>query len=569
VSETRSLRRRLGLAVLLTVVPAALLAPVAAFGFRDASDYILGFSARLLGDLGLARLELAPTLGGMEISRALGQTSPLALVTHTMLFRLLGDSPPAQLSVMILLHLLVTGAAMAVARRWRPERQAGVVVGLFVGLHPLAAGVTGGIAPLGTMAALLCVLGAMWFAMAIVRERRHGLIVAVFLLAVLASGLDVFGLLIVPALLLVSLFAAPHPDLPGPGLRRLEPVIAAVLGVAFTFQVMTVLPETLASWYLLTTWRPNQLGDELVWLLFALTTPVVRGESLTTPARWALAAALALVAVPFFWVTVFKLRRRPALLIWPALLLLSMIPAAVSVEPLRRDMAATSWAAFYPALVFAALWIAEAWPAPNRPNGRLVLGVLLVLMLAPQTLVLSQAQAQRAKTISRLGGEFAALVDNYPNGTDVLLPVEGETSGLVESAFLSAFYRGVQARQVRYRMLVGGRMAMRETAAPTGRGMGLITRLPFHARQEVIGLDVTGRHLVELTTLIATKLRLAQDILEKDRTGPPPLALADETAINAWLDGAVDWQPRPKVGADWFIEGLLLRLHPHTGRVPL
>jgi len=550
----------------LTIVPLAMLAPPAAVGFRETADFALAFSSRLLGDLGFARLEIAPALGAMELHRTLAVVSPLTLAVHGVLFAVLGAAPVWHLLLMIFLHLTVLAATLAVARRWRPEARAGVAAGLVVALHPLAAGVTGGITSLGPLLALLCVLGAVAFTLSLVREGSHRPLLPVALFAVLAVALDPSGVLVLPTVAFLALGAAHNPERPG-FVRRLEPPLAALIGVGASFYAMRALPQTFSSWHLLASWHPRQLADGLAWLLRGLFLPVV--DNGTIGPNWLVPL---LVAIPAAWLTALTfvgLRRRPSLLVWPALMLAALVPASLSIEPLRSDAPTAAWTAFYPALVFLGLWVADLWPVASRRRARWVAGAVVLLALVPQTTVLAWRLAARAELVNRLGLELAGLIAQTPNGSDVLLPVEGDTAPLMESAFVAAYYRGVEPRQVRFRLVIGGRLALRLRVTPSGQEIGVFTRLPMRDQKRVIGLDAEHRHLVDLTGLIQGKIRVAQDILEAERRGPPPLALADEGVIASWLDGCVDWRETDAADAGWFVEGMMLRLHPHTGRVPL
>ncbi len=616
MSDRASARRRLLAVLVLTAATVFLLAPLSAYGFRDTGDFVVAFSARLLGDLGFERLDIAPALGGIELKRALGQSTPLALFFHTLLFSSAGDTPAIHLIMMLFLHLAVMGTTALVAYQWRPERRTASVAALLVGIHPLAAGTVSGIAPMGLLAATLCILGAMFYTLLMLRDGRFLALIAVLLFAVLAAAFDVFGLLVVPAVAAVSLFAPHSPERPHL-IRRIEPPVAAFVGVAATYFVLRALPETLDSWLLLTSWRPSQLSDATGWLLRALFLPALGG--LATKPTWLAPLVIAIPAALMSTISLMRLfinspaprhggrgeshgidnsmkfgnsqkshfsgfemkksteglfqqsvmlvRRRASVFIWPALILLSLIPAALALQPLRQDAPASAWAALYPALIFFALWVADIWPSYRWVKVRSILTVSVALLVIPQAVLMVQAQVVRARTISHMGEELAQMVAKLPNGTDILLPATATTSDLIEAAFLSAYYRGVEPKQVRYRMLISGWLAVRKRAVPSGQALGRFTRLPLEEGKQIIGLDATHRHLIDLTDLVHTKIRIAQDILENERREPPPLALADEAVIDSWLEGNVSWQNAEPGEAGWFIEGIMLRLHPHTGRM--
>lgn len=542
-----------------------MLAPLAAGGFRETADFALAFSAELLGDLGFERLEIAPALGAVELQRTLNAVSPITLALHSLLFAALGPDPVWHVLLMIFLHLLVLAVAMEVARRWRPASHAAVGAGLVIGLHPLAAGVTGGVTALGPILALLCVLGAVAFSLSLINEDHHRPLLPVVLFAVLAVAFDPSGILVLPAVALFAMAAPRNSDQRGV-LRRLEPPLAAAIGVSASIYAMKALPQSLASWQLLTMWRLNQLPDQIAWMLRALFLPASGAEGCGPD--WLVPLVIAVPASLVTAWTFVRLRRRPSLLIWPALVAASLIPASLAIEPLRTDAPTTAFVAFYPTLVFFGLWIADLWPKPSRQTSRWIVGALIVVCLVPQTTLLAWRLAERATRVNQMGQELAALIAQTPNGSDVLLPVVGDTAPLIESAFVAAFYRGVQPRQARFRLVIGGRVALRERVAPSGQELGVFTRLPLREQKRFIGLDAGRRHLVDLTSLVRGKIRIAQDILDAERRSPTPLALTDEGAISGWLDGPVQWQESDPDGAAWFVEGMMLRLHPHTGRLP-
>jgi len=559
-------RRKLATALFLIIVPLLLLSPLAAFGFRDAADYVIAGSARLLGDLGFARLGIAPALGGPELQRAIGLASPVTLLVHAILFAVLGDSPAPQLLAALLLHLFIMGLTALVAYQWRPNRRTAAVAALLVGLHPLAAGTVSGITPFGGMLAMFCVLSAVAYTMVVLREGRFMPVVAVTLFAVLASIFDASGLLVVPAVLLVSFLAPRNLEKVG-WLRRLEPPVAVGIGVGATYIVARAVPDMFLSWQLLLAWQPRQLAEATGWLLRALAWPALGDLSLGS--RWLTPLLVAIPLAAVATITVIRARRRPSVLVWPAIILASLLPALLTLQPLRHDAPATAWAAFYPALAFFALWIADLWPRPELRRTRIVLAILVAVVLIPQTAWIVQQRAERARNIQRMGQDLSGLIAAVADGTDIVVLAQANTTDLVEAAFLSAYYHGVETRQVRFRMLVDGWLALRESVAPSGQAVGKFARLPLYDRRQIIGLDAAHEHFVDLTSLVIAQAEIAQDILNQDRRGPPPLALADEATIRTWLDDRAKWRPAEPATAGWFVEGIMLRMHPHTGRMPM
>jgi len=552
--------------------------PVATGGFGEARDYTMAYTARLLADLGPQRLEMAGVLGGPELNKTLSRAAPVTLLAEAVMFSLLGDNQAGQLAVLFAVQLAVIALAMLLAERWRPERRAGLLAGVIVALHPIAGGAAAGLSSLATMLAMVGMLGAMIFALSAVRTGRWAALAPMLLLAVLAAGADPAGILTVPAVLAVAL-CAPGAAWRGTGAPRAAAVILALFGVAMTALWMRSLGRPTAYLQALTDWRPAQFPVQAAWwlrgLLFAIDPTVSSGP------KWVGPAAIAAPAAALTTATIVALRRRPTAVLWPVLSVLSLAPATLAMALPQRFAPPSSWAALYPAMIFSALWVAELWPGPEFPQTRVIVVCVALASVLPQSYLLTRSLADEARQTNRLGREFVRVVRDAPAGRDVILLADATSLRQLETVFLAANYADTSPRQLRYRMLVGGRLAPYQHALPSGELRGFHARLPFDDQKLFIGFDGRRRHMADLTGLIDAKVRLVGDEAATRRETPPALPLLDEAVINQWpdslewgknsafVDGATANEDQPscvKWTLSWYVEGAMLRLNPYAGR---
>jgi hypothetical protein len=500
-------------------------------------------------------------LGGPELGKTLSRTGPVTLLAYAFLSSL-ADRPAALLGVILAMHLLVVILVMRLSRQWQPARQSWWLAGMIAALHPIAAGAVGGLASLGMLLAMAFTLAATLFALAFARERSVRYLPPVFLLSILAVGADVSGFLVLPAVLFLGLFAPLEPA-PRRWLARVLPTLAAGLGVAAMAAYLWSFGPAAAFWRAAFTAPPAARLMQTIWLVRGAFLPIVPDAVTRWP--WLDAAAGAIPAALLVTVTVVQLRRRVSLVVWPALLALTFLAAAVSPDFGARPIAPSNWATIYPTALVLALWLADLWPTPERRAGRIVVMAALLAVLLPQTVLQISEQSARARRVHQMGGELAILLQHTPDGIDVLIPTLPSTASLVEAAYLSANYHGQSAGQVRLRLLMGGRLVVRDSDTPTGESRGLFARLPLDEQKLFIGLDREHDHLIDLTSLIRAKVRLVQDEIAQQRR-VPPMPLGDEAVIDAWLAACPKWETLAVQTPSWFLEGLLLRLHPHAGR---
>jgi len=582
-SKRIPLLRGLGAALLLAILVLWLGRPIAMAGFGEAGDFALAWSARLLGELGLERLELAGMLGGAELNYALGQMPPVTLAMHALLFHLFGELPVTQLFLLLALHLLISLVAMAVARQWTGRNWAVLVAGLVFALHPVAFGTSSGLVGLSALLAALFILIAMSLTIAFARGGGPMLLILLTLAAMLAVFCGAAGVMVFPASLLVALTDPQRRGKPRSRRVLLAP-LTAMLGVvlpliyiARTFgRTMYLLKMTSLHWADVTeqmslSEKLLKVGAALIgktaYLLRALLAPV--DPTMTTPREWVGTLLIASLAAALFTLAIYRALRRPGNLWWPLLGLLAMLPLAADLVLPRALAPASVFAAAYAPLIFFALWLAELTPRGEGNAGRIVFIMLILLALLPQSWLLGLSRGRHSELVNRLGREFVAQIDEAPAGADVIVPARPTRMNLLEAAFLAGQYRQPPKRQIRFRLLVGGRLFAGPKATRLGREFGALVRLPYGPQNLVIGLSGDELHLIDLTPQIKQKILLAEDAIAQTGASPPPWQLVDEDIIDRWPVVATEVPEQP-VGLNdtaWFVEGFLYRLHPHLGRV--
>lgn len=547
------------IAILATVV----LGRMAGGGFAESNDFSLAFAARLLGDLGLARADMAGALGQTELFTSLTQVAPVVLLEHALFFRLFGNSPVVHLVINLVLHLAIVAAVIFLALLWQPRRRPAWLAGLIVALHPIAAGALGGLTSLSVLTAMLCLLAAMLFTLATLRLALRTLALPVMPLALLAALCDRAGLLVFPAVLLTVL-TAPRRSRWEQIHHRLLPPLAALAGMAVMMLTMRRLSGPGLYFDPAGDWQAIAWPQHPAWLLRALLWPI--DPTLRTGPYWLAPAVIALLTALLVSRTVAAARRRPGVTIWPTLCLLSLLPAAPALRFPYPPASPTVWAAFYPALIFFSLWVFDLRPRPaDRASGGLAI-LLLIGVLLCQTFMAADWRADHARFLNTMGREMAGLVKDFPEGVDVFLCVPSREADQAEIAFLAGHYRGMPSQQIRYRFLLDGALKLLPQTAPIGRDAYRWTRLPLDENTRFLGLNDSRRHWVDLTGLIRAKLRQADAVLREQHRIWPELPIGDERTIGFWLAGCTVANDLPPDRARWFLEGFLLPLHPRTGR---
>lgn len=532
-------------------------------GFGETDDFILAFTARLLGDLGFSRADMAGALGPGELQASLTQTAPVALLGHAVLFRLLGDRPVVHLVINLLLHLAIVAAVIFLALLWQPRRRPAWLAGLLVALHPIAGGALGGLTSLSMLAAMLCLLTAMLFTLATLRLALRLLALPILPLALLAASCDRAGFLVFPAVLLTVL-TVPRRSRWEQFSHRLLPPLAALLGAAVMMTTMKRLAGPGLYFDPASIWRAVAWPRHPAWLLRALIWPI--DPTLKTGPFWIAPTVIALLSAMLITRTAALARRRRGILIWPALCLLSLLPTAEALRFPHPASAPTTWIAFYPALVFFGLWVFDLRPRATGWASALTATALLAAVLLTQMIVVCDNQAARARLVNTMGRELAVVVEDFPEGVDAFLCLSSREADLAETVFLAGQYRGVSSRQIRYRLLLDGTLKLLPKTTPIGRDALYRTRLPFEEKARFLGLDASHTQWVDLSGLIRAKLTQADAVFAEQGRSWPELPLGDERTIGFWLAGctvAGDLSPNE---TRWFLEGVLLPLHPHIGR---
>lgn len=549
----------LGLAVLVVLV----YSPLLRHGFREADDFVLAAAAQLLGGLAPDRLDMAGVLGGPELNQALSRTAPVSLLTVAVLFRWLGNNPSIQLFAVIVAHLAALYLLFFLLRLWQPDRSMVWPAILLAALHPIAAGTVAGLSSLAVILAMSYTLLAMAFTLLMKQEGPIRLLFPVLLFSFLAAACDVAGLIVFPAVLLTA-FAGPRRPEENPWPRRIAAPIASLVGVALIAYYMNSFGRPVLYLENLRQWTPSRFPIHAAWLLRGWFLPV--DPTMPRGPEWLGPVFIALLSAALMSATMAGFRKLPRLAIWPLLGLLTLLPVATNLELPGPPARTTAWAALYPSLIFLAIWVADLFSLGLSRRRKIIFIAMLVFLVGPQTFRLEQVLTHRALLVNRMGRELAKLVTDTPNGTEVLLPTDSSRLGLMEAAFLAAHYTGMPPRQVGYRMLVGGRLVLRDNAAPSGERLGIFARLPLEEQKVFYGFSDGHQHLMDLTPLIAKQTQAAMEAYRRSHRLPPPLMLHDERAIADWLPAASTDQDATVENPIWFVEGMMLRLHPRAGR---
>ncbi len=548
---------RLALPVMLTLL---LCRHLIFAGFAEPKDFTLGFSARLLADVGLSRLDIVGLLGGPELNYALALSPPMALAAHTMLFGVLGDSPAAQTAATIMLHLMTVLAVMWVARLWREDRAASFAAGVVVAAHPIAVGAAQGIAEFGAVLATFSLLMAVGLTLRFVRDGNRLTIGPLMLAGLFAVSSDAAGLAVVPASAVVALTA--------PLRRRVSRSAALIAPVAVLVGALTPLaylmalrgPRLYFAQLIGPPWR--LLADYVAWALRLFTLPGAIG----VPA-WTERLSIALLCALMLTLTAYRARQMPTLLVWPALVAVGLWPRLAVLKAPTPVAETAVFAAGYLPLAFVACWLADLTPASR---GRRALYVLLLLVvLVPQALVVGHSRAGQAELVNRLGREMNQIIQRAPVGADVLLPVSPTQSRLIETAFLAGQYQTAAPHQIRYRLVMGGRLTAAPKSTPLGENARGFARLPFKNESVVIAPSADRRHLVDLSARIRTMIAQAEEVIRREKHAPPEWLLLDEPALDRWDTGGgrAGLMPLSPDDFAWFVEGYFYRLHPHLGQI--
>ena len=549
--------------MLLAILAVVLFDRLPAAGFLESRDFTLAFTARLLADLGLDRLDIAGTLGGPELAYALSVTPPITLVTLAFLFRIFGDTPAGIVYFSMFLHLLVALAAMLTVRRWRPNKTAPLVAGLVIVAHPLAAGIMQNLIGVGAMLSTLAVLLAINFANSYARSGNLRLLGPLMLSCLIAAACNASGLMVVPTVLLIALTVRARKPL-GLMRRSLSPLVSLV---GATVPVAYMLSTIGMPLYLRQLPQLRQIGLYAAYSLHCLFLPV-RPNSVA-PHQWHGYLAIAVLASLVFTITIYVALRRPRLLIWPALAIGALLLRGFALAEPGPLAGNQLFVACYLPLVFTGLWLAEICPGDKSLRLRLICLALMLVVFIPQTNIITQVRADQGLLIDRMGREINQIIEKAPMGADTIFPVKPSTLRLVETAFVAGQYRADAPRQIRYRMVVGGQLRAAPLTAQLGRELGAWVRLPFNDKNLVIGLAADGRSMVDLSSIIRTKMTLADDIIFREKHAPPAWDLTDEQTVEQWNVGAGcrDQREIDPQRYGWFMEGFFYRLHPHLGQM--
>lgn len=555
--------RRLGALVFATVLVAYFLLRHIPAGFAEAPDFILAFTGQMIADLGLDRLPLATTLGGPELGFALNNMLPLGLAVLALLFLLFGTSTFALLLTLVLLHLAVAASVGYLAHLWRPQRRTGLITGLIAALHPVATGAIFSLTGLPIMLASWLVIAVAVFTTLYLRHRKNVLLSLILITAGLAISTDPVGLLAIPTVIALAFALPAEGRLPG---RRFLPPLAAGLGsllpLFFLGSVTGLAPYILQ----LRSWESSLPAHVAAWALRAAALPF--DISLGTAHEKMGFLLIALVGAGALTLAIYLTRARPRLWIWPPLAILAVLPHLISLAMPEPDADNAVFAAFYLPLMFLALWLADLMPAPEHRNRRLAFLALLMLLFLPQTYLAGHNRAARAERVNRLGCEINGLLAKMPTGADVVFLAAPTNAKLIESAFLAGQYREPFPRQIRYRLLMGGRLYPAARNTSLGRQFQSWVRLPFSEQNRLLGFAETGRSMTDLTDLVRARIRLAEDVIRRDGRATTRWPLIDEKSINLWPSGECGETPLDPDDTAWFIEGFFFRLHPHLGRLP-
>ncbi|MHA1569140.1 MAG: hypothetical protein ACTSXZ_06705 [Alphaproteobacteria bacterium] len=535
-------------------------------GFGETGDFVMAFATRTLADLGLDRLEIAGALGGPELNYTLVYNPPIALVAHATLFRFLGGSPSVQIAFSLFLHLLVVLSVMLVARSWRKNHPGVLTAGFLVAIHPL---VTGTVPSMGGLSVLLSTLFVM-ITLALVSHYAHtgsrGLLGPLLLTGLFAAACDTAGLMVIPAAILATI-VVPQRKQPVNVLRLILAPLMVTLGVTIPIAYIAFTSGPPVYLYQLTQLSVAKFGHYAAWALRGLFVPA--DWTLGSEREWLGVFLIALLGALTFSLTVYRALRRPALLIWPALTFAAFLARGFALDMPAPTAASEVFAACYLPLAFLGLWVAELAPTGEFRVWRASFIVLILLIFVPQSYYLVQIRSQQAEQVNHLGKEINNLLVDAPMGADVIFPARPTKISLIEAAFLSGQYQAAAEQQIRYRLLVGGRIQAAPRKTKLGQEFNQWIRLPFTSQNMVLGLTADQQHFTDLTKVIHAKITLANDVIKNEGHVPPPWPLIDESTVDKWDVGAGcrDMESITSADAVWFFEGFLYRLHPHIGRV--
>ncbi len=532
-------------------------------GFADAPDFILAFTGQMIADLGADRLPLATTLGGPELGFALNNMLPLSLAALAALFHFFDSSVFALLLVLTLLHLAVAASVGVLAHLWAPQRRTGLIAGLIAALHPAAVGAVFGLTSLSILLAAWLTMLAAIFTVLYLRRRGVALLLMLMITVSLAVSADPVGAL---AVIFVIALAPALPARERPAGSRILPPLAALLGGSLPLLYLGTMTGLTPYLNQLRGWSATPLAHLAAWTLRAAALPF--DISLGAAQEKIGFYIIALIGAGALTLAIYLTRARPRLWLWPALALLALLPHLISFNVPRPDADNAAFAAFYAPLMFLTLWLADLLPAPEHRKRRLVFLALLMILLLPQTYLAGHNRAARAARVDRLGREINNLLAPMPTGADVIFIAAPTATKLLESAFLAGQFREAFPRQIRFRLLMGGRLYPASRSTPLGQQFQSWVRLPFSEQNRLIGFSDNGENLLDLTDQVRARIQLAEDVIRRDGHATTGWPLLDELAINHWPDGECGETPLAPDDVAWFVEGFFFRLHPHLGRLP-
>lgn len=170
--------------------------------------------------------------------------------------------------------------------------------------------------------------------------------------------------------------------------------------------------------------------------------------------------------------------------------------------------------------------------------------------------------------VNMMSSQLESICSDLPDTSDVFIVGAGRYTERMLAAHLDYKRRFKSDKRLRFSFIQNGMIFPAYKGGPIGQNPSGITRLQFDEFMTFIGYGIAD-DITDLTTLINKKISIADKVMNKERHMPPRWVLGPEVMIDQWTTGQGETGLMPiEDSADfmWFVEGLILHLHPYAGR---
>jgi len=506
------------------------------------------------------------------VMEAVRGARPSEWVFHVLTSKLLGDNAHFQMWAILLVFISNSFLLGLLAYLLYEKKSIAVCVTLLFALHPQLSGGAVIVSAAGAQLAFFWLLISL---LSLVRYKKHG---HLYQLAPMICGVFLsysahdLGIITLPALVIVDLVTLPD--------NWLNNKIESLLGVMG--RMFLALISLISFLYI---WIPSSGGRDFALTIFALKKikfiffaakqglerilfplpPQVGygeifgglelGEILVFGMPILMGIALAVI---------YQDKRR----LFPfSLIFLSIILQVYSLVTQNPD-SPQYCLPLIPGVAGMALLLGELI-MKIPPKSAAYMAVFAVLCLYGISGQFSARHWQgMAEQVNIMSKQLEKICDELPDTSDVFIIGAGRHTEVMLAAHLDYQQRFNNQKRLRFSFIQSGVLFPKHKGSPTGINDSGITRFQLDESMTFLGYGKFG-DLKNVTPFIKEKIGIADLILKQERHAPALWILGPEVMIEQWsMDPKENELPLIDDVADllWFIEGLIIHLHPQAGR---